>query len=126
MSIKKVQESSELYVCKLCDYTTCRKSQYIRHLTTDKHKNNDLAINGNDLAIIKVPNEYICTLCKKIYKDPSGLWRHKKKCNVTIVTDSNVETIDKDQLILMLIKQNSELIKETTDFKNIMRKGVKM
>jgi hypothetical protein len=120
MSIKKVQESSELYVCKLCDYTTCRKSQYIRHLTTDKHKNNDLAINGNDLAIIKVPNEYICTLCKKIYKDSSGLWRHKKKCNVTIVTDSNVETIDKDQLILMLIKQNSDLIKESTEFKNMI------
>ena len=120
MSIKKVQESSELYVCELCDYTSCRKSQYIRHLTTDKHKNNVLSINGNDLAIIKVPNEYICTLCKKKYKDSSGLWRHKKKCNVTIVTDSNVETIDKDQLILMLIKQNSDLIKESTEFKNII------
>ena len=125
MSIKKVQESSDLYVCKLCDYTTCRKSQYIRHLTTDKHKNNVLSINVNDLAIIKVPNEYICTLCKKIYKDPSGLWRHKKKCNVTIVTDSNVETIDKDQLILMLIKQNSELIKESSEFKNMMMDVIK-
>ena len=125
MSIKKVQESSELYVCEICDYTSCRKSQYIRHLTTDKHKNNVLSIDSNDLAIIKVPNEYICTICKKIYKDSSGLWRHKKKCNVTIVTDSNVETIDKDQLILMLIKQNSELIKESSEFKNMMMDVIK-
>jgi hypothetical protein len=28
--------------------------------------------------------------------------------------------MDKDQIIIMLIKQNSELIKETSDFKNIM------
>ena len=61
MSIKKVQKSSDICVCEICDYSTSRKSQYTRHLTTDKHKNNVLSINVNDSAIIKVPNDYICT-----------------------------------------------------------------
>ena len=51
----------------------------------------------------------------------------KKKCesvhfenNCDINDNLSAETGDKDQLILMLIKQNSELIKETSDFKTIM------
>jgi hypothetical protein len=65
--------------------------------------------------------------CGKTYKDKSGLWRHKNKggCNmdndVTYDDDNlSAETGDKDQLIMMLIKQNSELIKETSDFKTMM------
>ena len=36
-----VPESSGKYICDICDYSTCRKSQYNRHLTTDKHKNRE-------------------------------------------------------------------------------------
>jgi hypothetical protein len=61
----------------------------------------------------------------KTFGDRAGLWRHKKKCNIQSVTDSNVENIDKDQLILMLIKQNSELIKDTSEFKNMMMEVIK-
>ena len=34
-------ESSEKFECKLCEYSTCRKSQYHIHIKTDKHKNNE-------------------------------------------------------------------------------------
>ena len=125
MAIKKVQKSSRLHVCDICDYSASRKSQYDRHLSTDKHKINVLAINGNDSAIIKVPNDYICTLCNKAYKDPSGLWRHKKKCQL-VTNHQNCEkeivkiehdTTDKE-LIMILIKENSEL-------KNMMMEVIK-
>ena len=33
------QKSSKKYHCEICDYFTSRKSQYARHLLTDKHKN---------------------------------------------------------------------------------------
>ncbi len=36
-----VPKSSKLLYCKLCDYKTCRKSQYERHLLTDKHKKHE-------------------------------------------------------------------------------------
>ncbi len=38
MADKKVPKSSKIFFCKICDYNTSRKSQYERHLTTDKHK----------------------------------------------------------------------------------------
>jgi len=105
-----------IFSCDVCDFSSSNKKDYNRHSQTKKHIFNV----SQCFSIEKTQkNPYKCN-CGKIYKDPSGLWRHKKKCNVTIVTDSNVETIDKDQLILMLINQNTELIKETSEFKNMM------
>jgi len=48
----------------------------------------------------------MCSICNKVYKDNSGLWRHKKKCK-EVISDS-IQGIDKD-LIMLLIKENSEL-----------------
>ena len=105
-----------IFSCDVCDFSSSNKKDYNRHIQTKKHIFNV----SQCFSIEKTQkNPYECN-CGKKYKDSSGLWRHKKKCNVTIVTDSNVETIDKDQLILMLIKQNSDLIKESTEFKNMM------
>ena len=36
---KSSEKSSKIYECKVCDYTTSRKSQFERHLSTLKHKN---------------------------------------------------------------------------------------
>jgi hypothetical protein len=112
-----VPKNPNLFYCENCHYTTCSKKDYEKHVKTNKHK-----INENQCLAIpksqKIPI-YECS-CGKTYKDNSGLWRHKKKCNIQSVTDSNVESFDKDQLILMLIKQNSELIKDTSEFKNMM------
>jgi hypothetical protein len=125
MSIEKVHKNSDLYVCEICDYSASRKSQYDRHLSTDKHKIKDLAINGNGLAIEKVPNNYICQNCEKTYKDPSGLWRHKKKCQITKnnnISQEKTIKIDSEpsekELIMILIKENSEL-------KNMMMEVIK-
>ena len=35
---EKVQESSDNYYCEKCNYYTSRKSQFNRHLLTNKHK----------------------------------------------------------------------------------------
>jgi hypothetical protein len=109
------QKSSDLFVCECCNYSSSRKSQYHRHLETDKHK-----ILQNPIFEKFQPEKiYICD-CGKKYKHSSTLYAHKKKCNIKIVTDSNTESVDKDKIILMLINQNAELIKETSEFKNIM------
>ena len=105
MSTNLVQESSEKFQCIYCNYITSRKSQYDRHLSTDKHNNQQLATNINE----KVPKgsaSFDCE-CGKKYKDRSGLWRHKKTCNPTQKSETE-EPSDKE-LIMMLIKENSEL-----------------
>jgi hypothetical protein len=102
------------YFCEVCDFNTCNKKDFKRHNLTDKHL---LLINPNE----KTPKNPLFTCnCGKSYKHSSSLCSHKKTCNKTSVTDSNVESMDKDQIIIMLIKQNSELIKETSEFKNIV------
>ncbi len=57
-----VPKSSEKYFCEICDYTTSRKSQYTRHLSTDKHK---MVVNGSDL-VPKSSNPFRCNCGKKI------------------------------------------------------------
>ena len=59
--------------------------------------------------------------CGKTYKYDSGYYRHKKLCQMIKPLDN---TSNKDELILMLIKQNSELIKDTSEFKNMMMKVI--
>jgi uncharacterized C2H2 Zn-finger protein len=74
-----VPKNPLFFSCKKCDYTTCNKKDYSKHINTNKHK-----INENQcLAIQKSPKipTYECS-CGKVYKDNSGLWRHKKKCNI--------------------------------------------
>jgi len=104
-----VPKSSNKYECIKCDYTTCRKSQYDRHLSTDKHKKHEndskMVVNDSDL-VPKVP-DFICK-CGKIYKYDSGYYRHKKNCQEINIKNNDVVT-DKD-LMLMLIEQNKELM----------------
>ena len=74
-----VPKSSENFVCEACDYVTCRKSQYERHLSTSKHQNTtNTTINPTNL-VPKSSENYICE-CGKEYKHHSSLWSHKKKC----------------------------------------------
>jgi hypothetical protein len=66
--------------------------------------------------------DIICT-CGKKFLTKSGLWKHKPKCTFKDDTNSVVvkeDNIDKDQLILMLVKQNAELMKEQCSIKYLM------
>ena len=106
---KKVPKSSDFFSCDFCDYSTSRKSQYIRHLTTDKHK---ILTNPNDLVPKKCVN-YNC-ICGKSYKHPSSLCAHKKNCNIqtklTDYCDSSInELIFDKEFFMLVLKQNSEL-----------------
>ena len=114
-----VPESSDNFVCEVCDYVTSRKSQYERHLSTPKHKNTTNTAINTTILVPKSSENFICE-CGKEYKHHSSLWNHKKKCN--IVPDA--ESLDKDQLIIMLLKQNAELIKGQQDmFMKVVENG---
>jgi hypothetical protein len=119
---------AENHHCINCDFKCSKKSDWDRHITTAKHKNRT---NLNNLEQITQKNAdfmFVCKNCNKGYNARNSLWYHEKKCKINDeITEKNEEiinlvdeTVDKDQLILMLIKQNSELIKETTGFKNMM------
>ena len=114
--LEKSPEISIHFFCEKCDYKCCKQSEFNKHILTNKHKNLQDPIQNPTSKISA--KKYTCN-CGKVYKHSSTLYAHRKNCNI-IVTDSNAESFDKDQLILMLIKQNADLIKETSGFKTAM------
>jgi hypothetical protein len=101
------------YECVLCHYKCYKKFNYDRHVLSAKHKK---ATKINNLATKNEQNEqllsYCCNKCGKKYNDRTGLWRHKKKCcNETNNQTSQLSELNKDELIIALLKQNAELIK---------------
>jgi hypothetical protein len=102
---KKSQKVAKEFCCNVCHYTTCKLSDYTKHLSTEKHKKheNDSKMVVNDSEKSHKIANYTCE-CGKIYKYDSGYYRHKKMCQIK--TD---ELTDKN-LILMLIEQNKELM----------------
>jgi hypothetical protein len=99
--------------CTLCDFITCKKTDYIRHLSTDKHKKNEndskMVVNDSDFTTKNENKLHQCE-CGKIYKYDSGYYRHKKVCKPIILNETKPSSLDKDDLIIALLKQNSELL----------------
>ena len=106
--MKKVPKSSDFFVCENCDYTTCRQSQYNRHILTSKH------INRTKLNILvpKSSKQFICNTCNKIYKARSSLWYHEQKClkkEDTEIVHNDKNNDKNNDLIEYLIKENAEM-----------------
>jgi hypothetical protein len=103
------QKISNLFCCDICDYNTERKSNYETHLLSAKHKN---ATKG-DILLQNSANfkqDHLSCVCGKQYQCRQSLWRHKKICTLTTKSE-----LDKDELIITLLKQNAELIKGQQD-----------
>jgi hypothetical protein len=107
-----VPKSSEKFVCIKCDYTTCRKSQFTRHLKTVKHINTENET-AETFLVPKSSEKFQC-VCGIIFNSRTTLWRHKKSCNFEnmATTESNQlsNTVSDKELIMMLVKQNTELM----------------
>ena len=118
---------SSKFVCEICDYKCSKQFDFNKHLITPKHKNRTI-LNDLEQNCEKSSKKYTCSNCHKNYNARNSLWYHQKRCNVQEKSTSLVvkeDTNDKDHLILMLVKQNAELIKETSDFKNMMMEVIK-
>ena len=71
----KPNDKKDRFHCEKCQYSTIRKSQWLRHIKTKKHKN------------ITNPSNFICQ-CGNKYKHNSNLSRHKKTCTLQKNTDN--------------------------------------
>ena len=105
MANEKLQKVADVFVCLSCDYSTCRKSSYDKHLTTDKHYRL-INANNNNKNMQKL-QEYQC-ICGKSYKHMSSLCKHKKLCE-SIFKEDCIKPEITPELLIQLIKQNKEL-----------------
>lgn len=108
MLTKSRKNTTNYYECKSCDYFTCNKYDFNKHLSTDKHK---MLIYANN-AISNVPKKYEC-VCGEKYLHAPSLSRHKKKCkylnNTIINQQSQTNTSISSELIVDLMKENKEM-----------------
>jgi len=106
------------FYCENCDYGTSKKSSYTNHCASDKHKNhlqgNVLSTFGNQIMPKLCYVTYSCCNCNKEFKNRSGLWKHKQKCEnikepaTNINLDTKIKETDAKELIQYLMKENSE------------------
>ena len=116
------------YRCEKCDYTTCKTSDWKRHLKTKKHNATEMLHNATDLAPNapeKAPEKdcgTYCCECGKSYKHHSSYYRHKSKCTWTPPIEKVVEeseTSSKNDQISLLISTVKTLIENGTHNTNI-------
>jgi len=95
------------FACENCNFITCNKKDYSRHIVTEKH------ISNTSQCAIETPKNIYKCICGKIYKENSGLWRHKKVCEFDAKNENNTiieKSHDKyDKLIEYLMKENKEI-----------------
>ena len=111
---KKTPKTPNIFECSFCDFKCSKLSDWNRHIITPKHKKNENDNkndkNGNKKTPENAETIFKC-VCGKNYKHCSGLSRHKKTCKVEEkLDDETASLLDKDDLIIQLLKQNKELM----------------
>ena len=117
------------YYCDSCDYECCKKYSWERHILTSKHLQET---NGNILETQKgqIDPNLCCQNCNKEFKTRSGLWKHKKQCNIgNINKDKNEENKednnDHDNDVQELKVFMKYLMEENSEMKSMMMEVIK-
>ena len=112
------------FYCEKCDYGCSKESDYKKHLGTRKHLN---GINPAVVELAPVAIEIKCNKCKKKYETKSGLWKHNKLCTYEPQPVKKHKLYEKNNLVEVLIKENSDfktmimdLVKTNTDLQKQM------
>ena len=152
MSGYNQQENIEYkFVCNVCDFKCCKKSNMDVHNSTKKHfllasttKKSSSTFDCslcdvkccyssvyerhiktkqhlNNINKEKMPHK--CLKCNKSYDKYSGFWQHSKKCNVTPTDETNIYSV-----VNKLLTDNQELrnfiIEQSKSTNEIMNKAL--
>ena len=128
MNDPKVAGVAKNYFCKICDYNTCKRSNYMKHLQTSKH----LKLTYTDPKIAVTIKDHKC-LCGKAYKHKQSLYNHKKICsfilnneqtkNIETTNLENKEISNNDNLVYSQLENLVvKLITENNEIKNTLLK----
>lgn len=105
-------KNAGFFICEACHFKCSKESNYQAHLITLKHQKFTKVYKKNTVT----DNALKCE-CSKTYTTRMGLWKHKQKCpfvkdnNDTVISSDlkDIHSIDKDDLILKLLKDNEEI-----------------
>ena len=80
--VSKVANNKNIFFCKKCDYSTSRKSSWLKHIETKKHKRTMFQKLQDNEKYPKKGNKYFCKWCDYYTCKKSNMIKHKKtnKC----------------------------------------------
>jgi hypothetical protein len=116
---KKSQKIAKKYECLKCDYNTGNKSDYKKHLDTQKHYNALMLTNACEISQ-KVAIKYMCVKCSKEYLHQPSLFRHNKTCKLKEKEEKEEqeEIINYKEMFLILINQLTEQSAQNKEIHN--------
>ena len=65
METLEIAKGPPIFSCEKCNYFTCKKNHFLRHVETKKHKMLVLEINGNEKGAKKGIEISVCEKCNK-------------------------------------------------------------
>ena len=114
MEINGNRKNAKDFYCEICDFTCSKKSNYTKHINTQKHLN---TVNGNKKMPKNAATLFVCEFCEKTYTTNSGLWKHNKKCNIPITKKKKIskkvkeDSLNYKEMFMDLINENKEIRK---------------
>jgi septation ring formation regulator EzrA len=105
------------YLCEVCDFVSCNKKDYDKHLLTLKHKKRT---NGGQMDDVFTQHHIFNCECGKEYKHRQGLWKHKKICDSikNSENDPPISSSEKQSEIKMLTELVKDVVKQNQDLTN--------
>ena len=99
---KSGKKSGKNKYCKTCDYYARDNYDWVRHLSTRKHKMDNMDNKMDNMDNKKTQKavtlkSFNCNFCSKKYKFKSGLCKHIKKNHSNIKTTTHSNSVDKEK-----------------------------
>jgi hypothetical protein len=111
--MENAKKNAGTFHCERCDFVCSKRSNFEKHLLTQKHKILTCPKNSSENPAKKSPQFFLCN-CGKKYKHRSTLSSHKKICQGAMQSDA---VIEKDDVV-----KSSELDSVKTMFMHAMTK----
>jgi len=108
METNTTQRKCLNFYCKKCNFKCSKQSNYNKHILTAKHE-------METTETQKMPKNALLNLCDcgREYTSRSGLWKHKKKCDLIKGEEEQIngtDDIDYKSMFLKAMQQNNELM----------------
>lgn len=112
---QEIKKNEKKFVCQICCFECNHKCDWDRHVLRKKHAAKFQENIQDPKKNEKNENQFLCHICDRSFKTNAGLWKHNNRgacstffCNE--VQQTPISLMDKDELIIELLKQNKELL----------------
>jgi hypothetical protein len=130
MDAKSSKKVAEIFHCKLCNYKTCKNSNWKKHLLTQKHERVTNGLQMDDKWITKVAKSSHTCVCGKSYVYRQGLNKHMKTCDYKekninlqkVAKSSQIKACDNNSLLNIIEKQFDIINKQNNEIVDLAGK----